>query len=92
MKVIRHGNCNRCGECCRNEEFKIPGLWKDGRCIFLDGNECSVRGSDKRPRVCKEFPTGRENFLIEKLEKGEKKLDFKPLLSKCTFWFEVAEQ
>ena len=92
MRLIRHGECIRCGDCCRIGEFSIPNLWKDGKCIYLSGNECTVWDTDKRPEVCIRFPLGTEDYILNKL-KGVTEMsdtvDFKPLLPNCTFWFEV---
>ena len=91
MRLIRYGECVRCGDCCRTEEFKIPLLWRNGKCIYLKGNDCTVWDTDKRPKICKDFPMGGENVILEKLALG-KRLDFKPLLPNCTFWFEVVDE
>lgn len=88
VKLIRRGECNHCTDCCRVEEFKVPNLWRSGKCVYLRGNECTVWGTDKRPEVCKNFPEGWENYILDKFKKGVP-LDFKPLLPNCSFWFEV---
>ena len=87
-KVVRHGECNRCGDCCRIEQFKIPKLWKDGKCIYLEDDECTVWGTDKCPEICERFPLGTENYLLKKLARRERS-DFHPILPNCPFWFEV---
>ena len=87
-KLIRYGECNRCGECCRTEEFKIPALWKNGKCKYLEGNKCIIDARKMNPSACSSFPTGREDYILKKLAKGER-LDFRPLLPSCTFWFEM---
>lgn len=88
--LVRHGECTYCGDCCRIEEFKIPNLWRNGKCIYLSGNGCTVWGTDKCPEICRRFPLGTENYLLRKLAQMER-LDFKPLLPNCPFWFEVVE-
>lgn len=88
MSLVRHGECICCGDCCRIEEFKIPMLWKDGKCVHLEDDECTVWDTDECPEVCKRFPVGIETYILRKLERGER-LDFKPLLPNCPFGFEV---
>lgn len=87
VKLVRFGICNQCGDCCRVEELKIPWLWDGEKCKYLEGNTCTVWGTDKLPWYCETWPRGTENIIKEKLQKGER-LDFKPLLPNCPFWFE----
>ena len=86
VKLVRHGECNRCGDCCRVEELKIPWLWDGEKCIYLEGNTCTVWGTDKLPWYCRLFPQGTEHIIEEKMLRGER-LDFKSLLPNCTFRF-----
>lgn len=87
-KLIRYGECSRCGDCCRTEEFKIPALWENGKCKYLKGNKCIVDMRTIFPLACLLFPTGREDYILKKLAKGER-LDFNAILPNCTFWFEM---
>ena len=90
LNLVRHGSCTRCGDCCKKVEFEIPNLWVGGRCRLLLGDECVVWGSDECPNVCRDFPLGTEDYLFKKWLRGER-LDFKPLLPNCPFWFEIEE-
>ena len=90
-KIVRHGECSRCGDCCCTEVFKIPRLWKDGECVYLEGNKCTVWDTPECPEECKKFPSGMEDHILKKLGTGER-LDFTPLLPSCSFWFEVVRE
>jgi len=49
LRYIRQGQCNRCGQCCENED-----------CEYLEMNEkmatCKIYDSPDRPDRCKWFP------------------------------------
>jgi len=88
LKLMRYGNCIHCGDCCRIAEFDIPDLWRNGRCVYLSDNVCTVWDTDRLPQVCRDFPIGKERYIIRKWLEG-RALDFKPLLPNCPFWFSV---
>lgn len=73
MTWVRHGECNRCGDCCKAPHFEDKG---GGDCKWLrDGNVCSVHKTQNEfwNNVCTHWP--RHPSEIEKL-------------TRCSYWFE----
>ena len=87
-KLIRYGECIRCGECCRQEEFKIPEFWENGKCKYLEGDKCIIDAREIDSSACSSFPTGRESFILKQLAR-RKRADFRSLLPRCPFEFEL---
>ena len=87
-KLIRYGECNRCGDCCRSEEFKMPEFWEDGKCKYLEGNKCVIDIRTINPLECSLFPTGRETYILKQLVRA-KRIDFRGVLPNCPFEFEL---
>ena len=87
-KLIRYGECTRCGDCCRSKEFLMPEFWENGKCKHLKDNECVLHGTDKYPLECLLFPTGRETYILFQLA-DRKRVDFRGVLPNCPFEFEL---
>jgi len=73
-KLVRHGDCNRCGDCCKprffvdddaKEWYRENGLPENGQCQFLakiDGEwTCTIHTT--RSAHCRAFPWGPENLV-----------------------------
>lgn len=63
--------CDMCGECCRN--LRLSELYSDlddgtGKCIYLDGNKCSIYNN--RPLKCR-IDDSYEAFFKEEISKDE---------------------
>ena len=39
---VKTSRCNHCGECCKNLSEGFPYRDKDGNCIYLKDNKCSI--------------------------------------------------